>query len=172
MHVPRLSATPDIISVHYLGDGVDAIKETLRIMRRIVRVYRRDPTIRAIAREATQFLPGKEWAAQAQVLLDWVRNNIRYTLDTNGEELLHTPDKLIEKGAGDCDDMSVLVASLLESIGHPTRFVACGFAPGELSHVYVETLIGDSYWAAIDCTENGNLGWSPPGQVERFVFHV
>ncbi len=171
MHMRLADPTPDILSVVPLGDGREAIVATLRLMRKLVREYKSHPMIRDTTRELTAFLPGKDWAAEAQLILDWVRNNIRYVLDTNGQELLHSPVKLLEKQAGDCDDMATLAAAMLESIGHPTRFVACGFVPGDLSHVFVETRIGGS-WVALDPTENGPLGWSPPGQCERYVFHV
>jgi transglutaminase-like putative cysteine protease len=62
--------------------------------------------------------------------------------------------------AGDCDDKSVLLAALLESIGHPTRFVAIGFQPDDFEHVFVETKIADR-WISLETTEPVEIGWMP-----------
>ena len=73
--------------------------------------------------------------------------------DVNGVETLQTPLVTMEIKQGDCDDQSVLLASLLESIGHPTRFVAIKqnfFGP--YVHVYTETRIGPK-WYPLETTE-------------------
>jgi len=81
-----------------------------------------------------------------------VRDEIRYVQDTNGIELLHDPVTLLEIGAGDCDDKSILLASLLESIGHRTRFVAVAFEPDRFSHVWVQDYL-DGRWVDLEPTE-------------------
>jgi len=66
--------------------------------------------------------------------------------------------------------MATLLASLLASTGHPTRFIAAGFA-GPVEHVWVETLIGNR-WFAMDATEEGaEVGWEPPGITEVRIWH-
>ena len=75
---------------------------------------------------------------------------------------MQTPDKTLSDGSGDCDDKCVLLAALLQSIGHPVRFVAVGFRRGgPLSHVFVETPIG-AYWICCETTEPWPLGRKPP----------
>ena len=66
----------------------------------------------------------------------------------------------MEFGQGDCDDQSVLVASLLESIGHPTRFIAIGFGPANYQHVFAETKVGNK-WLPVETTEDWPLGFIP-----------
>ena len=46
----------------------------------------------------------------------------------------------MKSGGGDCDDNSVLLANLLQSIGINTRFT---FVP---RHVYVEAYLPDAIW--------------------------
>lgn len=104
------------------------------------------------------------------MIQDWVRDNITYRKDINGVETLSTPDKTLEYQIGDCDDQSVLVASLLESIGHPTRFVAVSFIPSNFSHVLTETLIGNK-WVAVETTENVPFGWTPPKVIKSIRVH-
>lgn len=144
-------------------------RETLRLMRDLTRQYKAASLIRQTAIDLTAPLPPKAWADQVRAVFAYVRDAIRYTRDVRGIETLQTPDATMDIGAGDCDDKSVLLASLLESIGHPTRFVAVGYAaPGEFSHVYVQTRIGPR-WISLDPTMNVEAGWSPRDPSSRMV---
>ena len=68
-----------------------------------------------------------------------MQDNVQYVRDVRGVETLATPIKTLETMQGDCDDQAVLLASLLESIGHPTRFVAMAqTALGPFVHVFTE----------------------------------
>ena len=109
-------------------------------------------------------LPGKAWEAQMSAVFDWVRNNIRYTLDTNGTEVIQRADVTLQLGYGDCDDFCILLATLLEHLGYPCAFCALGFgAPGEFSHVIVlAELPGEIEPTALDATEPEPMGWEPP----------
>lgn len=127
-----------------------------------------DPSIRALAYKLIADLPPKAFRAEADMLFRYVRDNVRYVRDINGVETLADAAQVLRQGQGDCDDKSVLLASLLESAGHPTRFKAVGFNAGQLSHVYVETLIGNT-WVPMDATERAPMGWSPPGVVNSMI---
>ncbi len=100
----------------------------------------------------------------------FVRDRIRYVRDVRGVETLHTPLALLQLGQGDCDDKATLLACLLESIGHKTRFAAVGFEPGRLSHVLTEARIG-ARWCPMETTEPVDMGWYPPGVKSRMVIH-
>lgn len=151
-----------------IPSGKGGIIETLKIMRALVRAEKKSPKIRQTALDLVLGLPDKSWSAEARALFYFVRDRIRFVRDINGVETLHTPTALLEIGQGDCDDKSVLLASLLESIGHPTRFVAVGKRPGEFEHVYVETKIGDQ-WISLDATEPVEPGWHPDQIRARIV---
>lgn len=154
-----------------ISPGRDGIIDTLKLMRRLVREGKKNPAVRNTALAAIQGAPAKYWRGEVEILFSLVRDDVRYTLDINGLETLQTPQRTLELRAGDCDDKSTLLAALLESVGHPTRFRALGFAPGELSHVIVETLVGDD-WVPLDATESGApVGWSPPGVRDFHVIH-
>jgi transglutaminase-like putative cysteine protease len=151
--------------------GKFGIIQTLKTMRDLARRYKSHPAIRKTATMALAHVVSKSWRAEAEAIFEWVRANIRYTLDIDGVETLYYPDRLLESRHGDCDDMSLLLATMLLSVGHPSRFVAVGLKLHQLSHVYVETLVGEM-WIAADPTEPYPFGWSPPDVVERFVMHV
>jgi transglutaminase-like putative cysteine protease len=75
---------------------------------------------------------------------------------------VQAPDVTLRDRQGDCDDQAVLIGALLTSIGHPVRFVAVGFRPGQFAHVYAETPIGPN-WVAVETTENWPVGRAPRG---------
>lgn len=161
--------TPTNLTLSSIPSGVAGIKATLSRMRLLTRDGKKSLAIRMKAVALVARLPQKDFAGEVRAIHAFVRDKIRYVKDVNGVELLHTPEKLLEIGQGDCDDKSMLVASLLEAIGHPTRFVAISNAPSKFCHVYVETRLG-SQWLSVETTENVAVGWQPRA-FEKLVIH-
>ena len=140
-------------------------------MRDAVRAGIRDPNMRARnqALAIVKGVPPKDFRGEVVAVWDWVHDNIRFVRDIRGIETVATPARTLDIGQGDCDDSSVLISSLLESLSHPTRFVAVGFRPGELSHVFTETRIGNR-WVPLETSVDGAyIGWYPPGIRESMV---
>lgn len=152
-------------------DGIAGVKATLKVMAALVREARRLPAIRETALFLTQGLEQKNWFGEISALHRFVRDEIRYVRDIRDVETLHDPAFVLENRFGDCDDKSMLLASLLESVGHPARFVAVGFEPGDLSHVYVETRLGTG-WLPLETTEYVEPGWEPENVKNRIVFNI
>lgn len=147
-------------SLMALPPGKDGTKYTLHLMRQLVRQGKKSPAVRQLAIELTSGLRQKDFLAEIQAVHRFVRDRIRYVKDIHGVETLHTVERILTNAAGDCDDKSILVASLLEALGHHTRFVAIGFKPEVYSHVYPETWIGGK-WLTVETTEPVELGWKP-----------
>jgi transglutaminase-like putative cysteine protease len=103
----------------------------------------------------------KDFLGEAQRIHAFVRDQIRYVRDTDGIELLHDPVTILQIGAGDCDDKAILLAALLGSIGHPTRFVAVAFEPDRFSHVWLQDNI-NGRWVDLETTEPIPFGYSVP----------
>lgn len=156
-----------------LPSGDAGVLETLKEMRSIVRTWRVSPIVLQKATELTRRCPGKDWRCEAAALHQWVRDAVRYQLDVNGVETIRTPELTMRERAGDCDDKAVLLASLLEAAGHPTRFIALAFgpSPAPYSHVLVETRIADE-WIAAETTEPWPLGRKPEGASRVLPFYV
>lgn len=165
-------SSPTVATLQMIPEGPAGIRATLAVMSKIVKDYKKSMQIRNLAISLASGCAQKDWACEVRSLHAYVRDSIRYINDVTDVETVQTPDKTLELAAGDCDDKSVLLASMLESVGHPTRFVAIGFEPGVFSHVYVETKIG-SQWIPLETTENVEAGWSPDPQVvlERMYYH-
>jgi len=140
-------------------------------MQDLVARFKRNGQVRQTALDLVGALRPKDWAAEVRALFAFVRDHVRYTRDVRGIETLQTPQATLEIEQGDCDDKSTLLASLLESIGHPTRFVAIGYGkPGEFQHVYVESRIG-ARWLPLDATMEVEAGWQPRAPLSRLVAH-
>ncbi len=139
-------------------------------MSNLVKNYKKDLQIREHAMELVAHLPQKAWQAEIAALFVFVRDDIRYVRDVNNVETVATPVKTLEYGQGDCDDKSVLLASLLESIGHPTAFVAIGYSPDTFMHVYVQTRL-NSGWVGLETTEPWPMGKRPSGLPYKMVWY-
>ncbi len=143
--------------------------QTLVLMRSLVRQFKRDPVIRDVAISLVSSIRPRDWLGEIRALFEYVRDQIRYTRDVSGIETLQTPPVTLELEAGDCDDKSTLLASLLESVGHPTRFIATGYQePGRYSHVYVQTKVGER-WLPLDASVSQPFGWEPRPPAARMI---
>ena len=144
-----------------IPSGIPGTRTTLKVMARLVREASMDQIIRTKAEDLVGDLPGQSFTDQVRCCFGYVRDNVRYLQDCNGVEQIHTPVVMLQKMKGDCDDMVTLLAALLESIGHPCRFVAVGYRnPSECEHVYLETRVGND-WISLDPTQLVNIGWAP-----------
>lgn len=151
-----------------LANGLQGVADTLQYMNQAVSAYKTNPQIRELSLSLTRNLPQKDYAGEVKALFNYVQKRIRYVRDINGVETLQTPPKTLEYGQGDCDDKSMLLATMLESLGHKTRFKAIGMARGSLSHVSVEVML-NGRWVNLETTEPVALGWAPPHYVEEMT---
>lgn len=163
-------STPTTSTIEGIPAGKAGVRATLRRMSDLVRKGKTALPVRLKALSLVKRNGQKDWKGEVGNLHAFVRDRIRYVKDVRGVETLTTPEKMLEIMQGDCDDKSIVLASLLESIGHPTRFVAVGFSPLGYSHVLVETRIGNK-WIPLETTENVPVGWYPPGVTRRMVQH-
>lgn len=166
---PILNAT-----LHRYASGMRGVRQTLAVMRHLVNEGRTDPRIRQAATTAIFLQPERMDFNEASRLLEFVQTSIRYTRDVLDVETVSTAEKTLAGRLGDCDDQTVLLAALLESVGYATRFVVAGYdesTPGAVEHVYLQTCI-DGQWLDADPTERGPLGWAPPDPVSIFYERV
>jgi hypothetical protein len=169
MYLPAhllLSAAPVTIS-----SGDRGIFQTLAQMRAYVNEYRQNPIIRGCALNLVYFLPQKFDIGECDTLFQFVRDQIRYVKDIHQVETLSTPVITLTSTQGDCDDKSVLLASLFETVGYPTRFVLAGYNGSAFEHVYLQVFCVDE-WVNCDATENGPFGYAPPGATRLFIEKV
>lgn len=163
---------PPLQTLLAIPDGSDGVRETLNYMKALANYGKKVGVIRQRASDLLKEVPPKAWLQEVRALWSFVKNNIRYQRDVSNVETLYYPEQTLLQGYGDCDDKTVLLASMLLATGHPVRFVAVGFKPDDYSHVYPETLVGNT-WVPLETTEaNVDVGWSPPGVVSRMVIYA
>ena len=69
--------------------------------------------------------------------------------------------RVLSTGAGDCDELVVLLCTLCALAGIETRFVCVGPEPEEYTHVYCEARLDDGRWLALDPTNpRAQPGWA------------
>lgn len=144
---------------------------TAGLVARLIREGARDFYVRQKAIEIfrSRGVRAKDRLGEACALFDWVRSHIRYTRDIYRVELLHTARRMLELRAGDCDDMTILLGSMLMATGHPVRLALVGFRPDRphaYSHIFPEVFVGGR-WTPIDATMPHPIGWEPPARWKR-----
>lgn len=147
------------VTLSALPDGVAGVAATLGAMVAMTKQYRSNAVIHQLASNIVAGLPGKSYFDEAASVQNYVRNAIRYTMDTYDTEVVQSPLVTLSRGQGDCDDQSLLVGALLQAVGHPVRYVAFSVDNGG-GHVFTETYIGNR-WYSVETTEPVPVGWWP-----------
>lgn len=126
--------------------GVNANLETVQIMRQVARQRSSHPLVRQLALNILNQhnTDSQNYADEALAIGRYVKAKVKYVRDIDGMEQLHDPLTMIEQlqrgvASGDCDDMSLLIATLLLSIGHKPYFRIVRYltSPGPYQHIYV-----------------------------------
>jgi len=145
-------------------NGDAGVEQTIALMRELVDDALRDPSIIRLASDIVRSAPAFDDYAEANALYEWVRHNIRFTKDPVNKEKLYPPAELLKIRSGDCDDISMLLATLLMAVGYPARLmtIAAGGSADQFSHVYVEAeILGQ--WIAVDpARADSEFGVPPP----------
>jgi hypothetical protein len=145
-----------------IPDGMRGIESTIVTMRAMVDEFKAHPDMRNTAIGIIYNTPEKDQQSEAESLFRYVRDCVRYTRDVFGIETLATPDVTLKTRIGDCDDQVTLLATLLESVGYPSRFVVASYNDdGKAEHVYMQAIINDE-WVDMDPTEPQPMGYAPP----------
>lgn len=145
-----------------LPSGVPGVRATLKAMSALVRRYKTDAGIRLLAQQLTNGLRSHDLAGEVTTLQHFVRDRVRYVKDVEGVETLQTPVYTLQVGSGDCDDKSVLLATLLASIGYQPMFFAIGLRGGPFSHVLAGVMLGTRKIPLETIVDGKEPGWIPP----------
>lgn len=144
--------TPRVVKRVTIAKGLEGARQTLALMRSLSLSSSKAMPIRNMAMYLTGHLRQKDFKAEACCCLKYVRDNIRYVRDIRSVEVLQYPTTTMRIEAGDCDDKSTLLASLLASIGHRVRFIVVSPLPNVFSHVWVQVFVGKN-WLDLEATE-------------------
>jgi len=150
----RLSAIPSGVA------GTDA---TVREIARLVRYDLERPQLRLLATRVLNHarIRSKNHLQEAKTLYGYIVGRVRYQKDPVDLETVQSPTVTLGLGAGDCDDLSGLVAGLAMAVGMPARFRVIGYGDNDLVHIFPELFAAGRWWPA-DATEpHRGFGWRP-----------
>lgn len=146
------------------------IEQRLATIQRYVREGVQDGRMRKLALDITKSCPERDGLCEAKAIYDYVKRNVRYTGDiapiawedgsVEGVDLYQSGARTLEFAGGDCDDQSILVATLLALNGITPRLrVMKESKRDDWSHIYPGALLpklsGEKF-IAIDTTLPGN----------------
>jgi Transglutaminase-like superfamily len=169
----NVSAPHPRILVHQIPEGYRGTLKTAAHIAQLVKQGAKDFQVRQTAIDILmeRGIRPKDYRGEIRALFEWAQRNIRYTKDTVRVEVLHSARRMLELGAGDCDDFSILLGAMLEAIGHPVRLVLTGPDPRKpmlFSHVYVEAYC-QGRWIPLDATMPYPMGWAPRAWVRKVI---
>jgi hypothetical protein len=152
-------------------DGVAGAIYTVSQMRRMVNDASTDPAIINQAVSLVHMVPAKSELYEIEALFDFVLNHVRYTRDVYGVETLSDPRMTLQRLVGDCDDKATLLATLLQAVGYPTRFIMGAYEGPDFEHVYLQAF-ANGQWIDLDATEYNGVGWAPPHSHTLWIENV
>lgn len=82
--------------------------------------------------------------------------------------------EVIRDGKGDCDDLSVLLATLLALLGFKPRFVLAKYTQTNegFDHVYVDLELPRGRLALDPSSRKHGIGWESPRAIERVAYPI
>jgi len=161
------------VNLGFIPKGYLGTQTTLKYIQALVRASAEDFYVRqkAIDILLEKAVKPKDYLGEIKALFEWVQKNVRYTKDPFRIELLHSARRLLELRAGDCDDMTTLLGSMLVAIGHPVQLVIVGsdpLRPKLFSHIYLE-VFHQGQWIPLDATMPYPMGWEPRTFVKQVI---
>lgn len=139
--------TGEISNKSYIRDGLAGNFDTVFQMVRLTRetVYYNKP----FQNLANKILIDKGFnqytddAKKLKAVFDFVTENVAYVSDVAGKiESIKSAAVTLSDGYGDCDDLSILYASILGVLGYEPKFVLATYSSNEqqFAHIYVEVI--------------------------------
>jgi len=157
-------ATRQKVRVMQMPRGNAGTAKTLKIMRALVHQAVVSVQMQEFAYRVVQNVAGHNFAGEIRQCFYYVRDGITYRRDPKGVELVKHPKHTIRQGVGDCDDKSILLATLLTILGREVAFVVSSKDGRNWDHVYV-AVKHEGRWVALDPTnERAEPGWQVPAR--------
>lgn len=134
------------VTTQFFPDGMRGNLATVDFMKKVAREQAGHPLVRQLAIKIINESGTKSHnhTDEALAIGRWVQQNVAYMKDPDGIELLQDPVYIIKKAQtaearGDCDDMALLIATLLISTGIKPCFKVVRWknTTGNFNHIYV-----------------------------------
>jgi hypothetical protein len=167
------------VNIGQIADGREGTIQTLERMFELIEQGQVDPVVVTATRAAignTSFKREKRLVAKA---IKGVLRNVRILEDPVRHEFIQTARITLETGRGDCDDLVILAASVLEHMGFEVNLVVGSQSSDrQYTHVWLKVFLPIAgKWLAVDPRGMLEFGW-PVGRelrgltaVEAFNFN-
>jgi hypothetical protein len=155
--------------------GDAGVAQTIELMKKLIDQGVKDPAINRYAIDSLRNFGAEQHdpVSAARAIFDTVSANFFFVNDPVGpsgaKETLRWPRVTLDLKAGDCDDFTVLICSLLGTIGLATRIVTVASDPrdpSQFTHVYPEVEI-DGEWIPMDAARPDSQFGLAPARVYR-----
>lgn len=165
--------SPPKIYLKKIPRGYQGTLKTVKHIIKLIKLGAKDFQVRQTAIDILiqREVKPKDYFGEIKALFEWVQQYIRYTKDPFRVEVLHSARRMLELRAGDCDDMTILLGAMLESVGHPVRLVLIGpdlLKPRLFTHIYLEAF-HQGHWISLDATMPYPMGWAPRTRVKKII---
>jgi hypothetical protein len=154
-----------------IPEGDPGTAATIEQMRRLIDHGMKDPVVHELAAEIIKAAGVRafDFLGEARAVYNWVRANIRFTRDVRGKETLHAAREIIRLGIGDCDDFTILICSLMSTVGAKCSIITISSdprIPETFSHVYPEVSV-NGRWVTMDAARRDPAFGKAPARYYR-----
>ena len=160
--------------------NVHTLDQRVKYIQQMIKKGRNDPRIRALTVKIVSKKCGnkfchdeKDHVSEIKAVFDWIRKNVRYVRDNYDRDTFQHPVRTLEFVGGDCDDYSITLASMLQSIGYPVKLrVIQTTNSSDWNHIYIRVGLppgNPTHWMDLDGSENRPAGWAPPKSLIKRV---
>jgi transglutaminase-like putative cysteine protease len=147
---------------------------TIEEMHKLIKKAKTDEKFRELAlwltRDGDRDRDWKNYIAELENAFNRLRKVVTYRRDPYQVEWVQNAWHTLRMKAGDCDDLSVLICSVMGATGAQYRFVtlkADRLRPDEFSHIFPEIQVPGKGWVAADLSVSEPLGYRPSGFPEK-----
>jgi len=167
--------SPNLSSMKVKSRFVRNTDDRVRFIANNIRSGIRSPKVHAFASIAlTDFcdgnwcVPPRDWIGEVCAITNFIRDNVRYTLDPYEVDTYRTPDRTIELAMGDCDDITALAGAVLHAVGYPVWIKVIQMTgQSDFHHIYI--MVGlppqsPERVMAVDPSQPFPCGWEPEVQ--------
>lgn len=146
-------------------------QDTIRRLYELIDKAKVDPKFQELVYKITGDLASKDYKGEITRILKWAKNNIRYTRDPYGVELVQDVWSTLSRERADCDDFDVLVGAMVEVMGAPVELITVSTRPDkEPVHTYPAAYVNGK-WYALDATVPQSYpGWEPGNITDKIVW--
>lgn len=137
-------------------------QSTVALMRDMIDRAKTDPAIISAAHSIVLLSPEMNGRHEVAAIYAWVRDRVKFVGDVFGVETLTNPALVLRRRSGDCDDQTMLLCALLESIGYCTRLVIAQYAGETFEHVYAQVLVNGQWLDCEPIERRGFVGYAYP----------